>query len=242
VRLLTVGGSLALLACMASLYASAPAPAATHADDVAATQTYLRANLSYARSADAELARRVAALEARASEIATECPSALTYAPRDTGFRELTEVTEMAVVYADIAPVHAATLRLAQAIVGLSWSSSRLTRLVRSQALAERASAELALPDVCADIAAWRASAFATVPPSVTGFLALVQPIEAGVGPSEEPREAAIARLLRPYEDPVEQRTARRVERLEVSAGRPLGAAIAAARHRLATALGVSAL
>jgi hypothetical protein len=231
----------AVLAC-GGLWAAVPALAAGRVDDTAATQTYLRASEVYARSAYTVVAARVAALEARASEIAAECPSALTYAPRDEAFGEIAETTDMAVVYADVVPVRAVTLRLARAISHLSWSSGRLTRLVRSQALAERAAAELALPDACADIAAWRASAYSTLPPSVASFLGRVQSIEAGVGPSEEPREAAIGRLLRPYEDAAARRTVKRIERLEVSAGRRLGTAIAAASAKLAAVLGVSAL
>lgn len=241
-RFATVSRLFVALACTGVLCVSTPVLAADRVDDTVATQAYLRASESYARSAYADVAERVAVLEARASEIAAECSSALTYAPRDAAFGELTEATDIAVAYADVAPVRTATLRLAHAISNLSWSSGRLTRLVRSQALAERTTAELALPDVCADLAAWRMSAYAMLPPSVTGFLARVQPIEAGVGPSEEPREAAIVRLLKPYENATERQSIKRVEQLEASAGRRLGAAIAAASAKLAAALGVSAL
>ena len=221
---------------------SAPALAAGRADDAAATQAYLRASAAYARSAYAQVAVRVAAVEARASEIAAECPSALTYAPRDAGFEELAEATEMSMVYADEVPVRSATLRLAHAIAHLSWGSSRLTRFVHSQAVAERSSATLALPDVCADIAVWRASAYATLPPNATGFVARVYAIESGDGPSEESREAVIPHLLRPYEGPTQRRAVKRIERLERLADRRLAAAIAAARRKLAGALGVSVL
>ena len=104
---------------------SAPALAAGRTDDVAATQAYLRASESYARRAYAEAAASAAAIEARASEIATECPLCLTYAPRDTAFEVLGEVADLTAVYADVAPVRSATLRLAHAIAHLSWSSRR---------------------------------------------------------------------------------------------------------------------
>ena len=221
---------------------SAPALAAGRTDDVAATQAYLRASESYARRAYAEAAASAAAIEARASEIATECPSALTYAPRDTAFEVLGEVADLTAVYADVAPVRSATLRLAHAIAHLSWSSRRLTRVVRSQAVAERSIATLALPDVCADIAAWKASAYATLPPSATRFLELLDTIGTAGATSEESREAVIARLLRPYESPSERRTFRRMAQLEVRTGRTLMAASEAARTKLAAALGVSAL
>lgn len=229
-----------MLACAGWLYASAPALAAGYASDVVSTRAYLRASMLSARRAHAEVSARIAVLEARTSEIASECPSALTYAPRDTAFGELVEAAETTVAYADVAPVRAAMLRLAHSIAHLSWSNRRLTRLVRSQAVGERMIATLALPDICAGIETWRASAYATPPATVTEFLMRVRPVESGVGPSEEPLEMVILRLLKPYEDAAERRSVKRMERLEEGANRRLVAAIAAAQKRLAVVLGVS--
>jgi outer membrane lipoprotein-sorting protein len=77
------------LVCVGLLCVSAPTFAAGSAENVTATQAYLRGSESYARRAYVTVAARAAAVEARASEIAVECPSALTYAPRDAGFGEL---------------------------------------------------------------------------------------------------------------------------------------------------------
>jgi hypothetical protein len=135
-------------------------------------------------------------------------------------------------------------LNLANAIGHLTWSDRRLTRLVRSRAAEERAIATLALPDVCADIAAWKASAYAALPASTRRFLARVLAIESGstIGPSEEFREAAIMRLLRRYEVPAQRRAARMIERLDARSGRRLAAAAALARAKVAAALGVPVL
>jgi hypothetical protein len=135
-------------------------------------------------------------------------------------------------------------LRLAHAIEHLRWSDRRLTRLVRAEVAEERAIATLALPDVCADIAAWKASGYAALPQSAARFLTRVYAIESlsVVGQSEEFREAAIMRLLRPYERPAERQTARRIERLEAQIGRRLTAAGAIARKKLAAAFGVVTL
>jgi hypothetical protein len=231
-----------VVACLGSLCVSAPALAAGRTDDASATRAYLHASEAYARNDYAELAVRVAAIEARASEIARECPSALTYAPRDEGFAQLTEVTSLTVVYAGVVPVNSVVRRLGHAIAHLSWSNTKLTRLARSQAVQERSIATLVLPDVCADIAAWRSSAYRVLPLSAAAFLTRLEPIEAGVGPSGESLEAVIARLLKPYQDPAERRVAEHIERLEERSDRQLTAAIIAARTKLAAALGVSAL
>jgi hypothetical protein len=214
------------------------------ANDPAATRAYLHASEVYAQGARAETNASAVAIEARASRIANECPSALVYAPRDAAFEGLGEETVSSLFYAGVAPFRSETLKLAKAIGHLAWSDRRLTRLVRSQAAEERAIAMLALPDVCADIAAWKASAYAALPASARRFLASVAALEAGstIGPSEESREAAIMRLLGRYEGPAQRRTARTIERLQARAGRRVMAAVALARVKLAAALGVSAL
>jgi hypothetical protein len=233
-----------VLACVGSLFVSAPALAAGRAGDVAATQAYLRASEVYERSASAELGADVAEVETRESEIAGACPSALTYAPRDSAFGEIGDEASTTLFDADVATMSVARLAFARTIDRLSWSDRRLTRLVRGLAAEEVAGVRLALPDVCADIEAWKASAYATLPQSSISFLARVAAIESGsyVGPAEESRETVIMRLLGRYESRGEKRVTKRAERHEQRTRRVLGTAVEAALARLATALGVSAL
>jgi hypothetical protein len=240
----TVMRSFAVLACIGSLYVSAPALAAGRANDAAATRAYLRASEAYARGASAEVGASVAAIAARASEIAGECPFTLTYAPRDAAFAEIGYEARMTLFYASVAPMRATRLGFARALGRLSWSDRRLTRLVRAQGAEEVARMALVPPDVCADTDGWKASAYAALPHNATAFLARVEAIESGsyIGPSEESREAAIMHLLRSYEGPGERRTVKLVERQEQRTNRKLGATLDAALARLAAALGVSTL
>lgn len=231
-----------MVACLGSLCVSAPALASGRTDDASATRTYLHASEAYVRDNYPELAMRVAAIEARANEIAKECPSALTYAPRDEGFRQLAEATNSTVVYAGVVPISSVVLRFSHAIAHLRWSNRKLTRLVRSQVVQERSIAKLALPDVCADIAAWRSSTYMALPLDATAFLARLEPIEAYFEERGESLEAVIVRLLKPYEDSAERRTFQYIERLEARSDRRLTAAIGVAQTKLAAALGVSAL
>jgi hypothetical protein len=239
-----LGLLLIALTWAASLCVSAPAVAAGRAGSAAATRAYLRASEAYVGEASAEVGASVAAIEARASEIAGECPSALTFAPRDEAFGELSEEMSRTLFYAGVAPMSAIRLTLARAIGRLSWSDRRLTRLVRVQAAVEMSVVELPLPDVCADIAAWKASDYAALPQNATGFLARIAAIDSKeyVGPSEEWLEVVIKHLLEHYEGPVERRTMKLIERREQGIGRMLGAAQEAALARLATGLGVSTL
>jgi hypothetical protein len=221
-----------------------PAVAAARVDDAAATRAYLRAGDAYERSATTEVAARVAAMEARASEIAGGCPSALTYAPRDEAFGELGEEASTTAFWAGAVSMRSTGLRLADAIAHLRWSDRKLTSLVHTEAAEEHLAAALALPDVCADIAAWKASAYATLPQSTVRFLARSHAIEflSFVGFTEESREAVIMRLLRRFEGPAERRVAKRIQHVEVQIGKRLEAAAVAVHAKLTAGLGVSAL
>ena len=73
----------------------AAAFASVRTTDRAATRAYLRATYADERVLYTELARIVASIEARANEIGSECPDALTYAPRDAAFEELGEEAEI---------------------------------------------------------------------------------------------------------------------------------------------------
>lgn len=228
------------------LCACSPAPtlASVGLADVHATRVYLHALDTFERDVAAETRASASAIEARASTIGEECPAALTYAPRDAAFGEIGEEAIMTTFIAGLAPVRAASLRLAHTIGHLRWGDRRLTYLVRTEASEDRGLATLALPDVCADIAAWKASAYAALPPSSTKFLARAFAIESQSfkGPSGNSREAAIMLLLRRYEGRAERLMAWQVERREARGGRRLTAAGNAARKKLAAGLGVSAL
>ncbi len=243
-----VKASVAAFACVACICSSAPASAVAGAGDVAATRAYLRASYAYEHSIDREAPAGAAAVNAGASQIAGECPFALTYAPRDEAFWELGEAvsTALATLYwAGVPSMRAQKLHLAGEIAHLRWSNRRLTRLVHVEAAEERAIATLAFPDVCADIAEWKGSAYSTLAPDMSRYLARVHAIEAlsfvGIGFTEESREAIVRRLLGPYEGPAERRVVKRTERLEAKVGARFGAAQASQR-KLAAALGVSTL
>jgi hypothetical protein len=216
--------------------------------DVRATRAYLRAAAAYARSNSAAVGASVAAIAARGSAIAGECPSSLTYAPRDEAFEELGEEAHKTLLDAGTEPTRAARQRFAHAVGKLKWSDRHLTRLVREQAAEELAPATIALPNVCADIAAWKASAYATLPPSTERFLGpggkgvLGSLLESLLVLFETPRQIVIARLLRPFEDRRELLAATRIEAQEAQVSRELGSADRTAGVALAAELGVTAL
>jgi hypothetical protein len=221
-----------------------PSLATAGVNDVAATRAYLRADYTYDRSLEREAPAGEAALEASASRIAGECPSALTYAPRDEDYGGI-DIE----IYATLAKAYwlgtptlrAATLRFVGEIAHLRWSNRRLTRLVHAEAAEERADTTIVPPEVCADIAAWKGSSYATLPPDAMRFLARMSRIEAlsFVGFPEESREAIIRRLLRRLEGAKQRAGAKRLARLAVRVDARAAAVKTAARKKLAEALGV---
>lgn len=212
-----------------------PAIAAGRAADTTATRAYVSAVATYANAAYHVVGARIAAMEADERGVASQCPSAFLYAPRDTAFEELGEEIGTAEWYAGAAPVRSATEVFAQAIGNLSWSSRRLTRLVRAEAAEERAGLALVLPEVCSSIEAWKTSDYAELPPGVSEFLTHVERIESV-------SFGLIMHLLRRYEGPAERRTAKHVVRLEALAGKHLAAASEAIWRKLEAAMGVSEL
>jgi hypothetical protein len=221
-----------------------PALATARASDEGATRAYLRASDAYGLEMSAALDARIGAMQARASDIGSECPSALLFAPRDEAFAQMSEEIGRAVWLAGAAAERAVMLRYAQAIEHLSWSNSRVTRLVRLRAAEEGGVATAVLPNVCADLASWKAGAYGALPTSVSEFLAHANALEAEsfVGLSEESRERAIMRLLRTYENPLEQRLGARVERLEAQSYKRVTSAISPAEAKLAAVLGAVVL
>lgn len=231
------------ITCVVVVCSVSPA-LASRTNNVDSTRAYLRLSNAYARSLYPQVGAMVHAIEARASEIAKRCPLSLAYAPRDYAFEELGEETSRSLLYAGAVPARSMMLRFAGAIDRLTWSDRKLTRLVRAQAATEREVAGLGLPNICAQIEAWRASAYATIPPEADDYLKSMGVIESEstVEPSEESREVVIRSLLRRYEDPSERRLAERVKKLEERTETRLDTMAIAVRSRLAAALGVTEL
>jgi hypothetical protein len=239
-----VKASVAVLACAACACLLTPSLAAAGIDDGAATRAYLRAGDAFERGVERETSAEEAAVAATASRIAGECPSALTYAPRDEAFGEIGEEIDATLANAfwlGTPTLRADTLRFIREIAHLRWSNRRLTRLVRAEAAEERAETALVPPQVCADIRAWQKSSYATLPPDAMRFRAQMGRIEvlSFVGFTEESREAIIRRLLRRFEGARARVRAKRLARLARSVDAKAAAAKASAQNKLATALGV---
>jgi hypothetical protein len=230
------------LAC--STAACLPDPALASRRDHTATREYLRASYGFLRAAYARVSASVASIDASASEIAAACPGALTYAPRDAAFTEIGEEARGILQYSGAQPLRPLMLRLAEDLRSLSWRDRALTKLVRARAAEERSIAMLTPPELCAEIAAWKASDYAALPQGTSTFVARLGAIESSsnVGFFEEPRETVILRRITPYEGRASRALAKRIEALEARFGKRLSTAVASGQKKVTAALGVSAL
>jgi hypothetical protein len=165
-------------AVVAAVCAAAPPAALAKAGDAAATRAYVRANYALVRVARANLRAGEAGLKGLVRQITGECPLA------------------------------AAMVAFAHAVGGLHWSNRRLTRIVRTYATQLEGLARLALPNVCADVKAWAASGYRTLPASTVQFDRVynADDIEA---------EEVPLRLLTPFESARDASLVRRTKRLE---------------------------
>lgn len=236
----------AALACVVCACVPASALAAARSSNTTATRAYLRIVAEQQRVESSDVGMGVAAVQALERQVAGECPGALAYAPRDVAYEELGEEVAYALSIAvdDALVPQAQALDLARALDALSWSNRRLTRLVGDREAEERAYATDTPPNLCAQIAAWRESAYAALPESSSRFLTEMGASEPElfVGPREEPRGKVIARLLKAYERPAERRLAKGTVDLERRVDSRLNAAIYSAERQLAAALGVAEL
>ncbi len=208
-------GSLAVVVA-ALATAMAPAGAFARPDDAAATRSYIDAHYALLRAAQAALPVERTAAAKLVGETRSECPGVAAGSPRDEESAALG--TEALVVVSDtlLAKNRAAIKRFAGAVENLRWSNATLTRLVRRYAAKLRVELTLKAPDLCADLKAWAASGFQTVPAGVTRTN---QETEAdSTGPEEVP-----LRLLKPYVRRNDDSILHRSKRLEVKLrGAPL--------------------
>ena len=153
---------------MALAVLSGAAPAA--ASDAAATQAYLQANYRLVGFADARLAEAERAPGALLAGVRGECPLAAAGSPQNADSTELSNEVIGAMVIASYRPALPAIHSFVSSVAALRWSSSSLTREVRSYAGALRTLAALPAPPLCADVRAWAAGGFGSPPARTAAF------------------------------------------------------------------------
>jgi hypothetical protein len=196
-------GVLAVLA----VFMCSPASAVAGQSNAASTQAYLQANYTVVHAFVSRIPTAEAEVKGILAGVRRECSSAANESPQDVDSEQLSNeligVMVTTVTQHFLAPARTAI----RATEHLSWSSGALTRAVRSFDAKAKVQTSLAVPHVCADVKAWVASHYLTLPASTVSFDARFWPNWISVG--------ALPAGLAQYETPADKALARKTANLE---------------------------
>ncbi len=190
---------LALIICRSFV----PAGAYAQSANVAATGAYIQANYQLVQTVFSSIARVEAAVHGVLDRTRRECPTAASGSPQDPQSTQLSDEVIGAMVTAVVQLDPAAGRRFVAAVGPLRWSSPQLTRTIHAYGDNVRALVALAPPALCADVHAWAADGFHSLPASTVRFDAVFMPnwVAAGLLPT------GLARFETPAERPLLART-----------------------------------
>ena len=206
--ILTALAALALTPAVALANSHHPARAHRASPNSLATRAYVKANYALAQAARANLASSKVAITSLGSTVAGECPRVAAEAPQNHDAEQLSNEVVGALEVAAYQPDRESMLTFAHAIRGLRWSNRKLTRAVEAYATKLEGFPTLVAPDICADVEAWVASGYRTLPASTVAF-------DKGFYAYDLEAEEVSLRLLRPYESATEASLVRQTQRLE---------------------------
>jgi hypothetical protein len=246
------------LATPAGATASSPVKAPVSAEDAAATSTYLTDVNGFQQMLLANAPKSAEALEDLAGRLGSECPGVLSDAPNTStlsdfspsGSTTLSEVlrterqssdlraelaSAMTTTY--LQPDNTATALLVGSLNTLQWSSPTLTAAVHARAAADQEALGAPLPNVCADMRAWVADDYKTLPAATAEFLAHREAKRARTG--SEDTSGAIEALLTSYENTEDAALARRAKTLEREFVTGAAGTLTSVEARVESALGI---
>jgi hypothetical protein len=180
-----------IVAVLGVLTLALPVCASAGSGDVSSTRAYVLANYALVRAAHTELHIAEASISALNVSLGAQCPKIALEAPQNGQSQQLSKEVAGAlwsiVYHTDVGAVDA----FVNAVAPLHWSKHKLTGIARRYATSLRQLTQLPTPEICADLRAWIASGFKTVPASTIAFDKRLEAIGANTIPQ---------RLLAPYE------------------------------------------
>ncbi len=202
--------------------------------DVSSTHALISDYDAMIRARQAALAPGVAAVDRYVAAVGHGCQGVLAHAPM-TGAEAQALGGEVsgAVGLALIGPTRPALLAFVRAVGSLLWSDPAVARAVGSFAGAVLGYARLGTPDVCADLRAWAASGYRTVPGTTRAFNADV------TADANQQASAIPAHALAPYVTSADARIAAQTEQRAAAYQRAVGAEVLPPLNRLLLVLGV---
>src|SRR5262245_30490260 len=153
-----------------SAFALAPAAALAASSDVANTEAYVRANYTLTSSGHRLVPKARAKIRALRERLRSECPGIVKGSPQNEDSEKLTWELIGAMTITGYSPGISAAERFSRAVANLHWSKGSLTRAVRNYVRQGDAEIHWPLPNVCADLGAWKASGYTKLPETTLRF------------------------------------------------------------------------
>lgn len=183
----------------------APATASAAPRDVVSTRAYLTATYEVLHAAVSTWPTVESSIHKLDLRVHAECPNAGAGSPQNEEAQKLSYEV-VGALWATGYQTYTATVRAyAAALNRLTWSNPKTTRDDRRLARGMVEMTTLPLPDICADVRAWRADGFGPAPSDVEPYDRHVEAIDI----QEVPRG-----LLAPYVQPADRALRKRVEHL----------------------------
>jgi hypothetical protein len=200
-------GPIVLLIGVVAFVAAPSCALAASAQDLASTQRYVQANYTLVQAGSGKIKAAEAALQRVLHQVQGECASAAANSPQNPDSTQLSnEVIGAMVLAAYHTDVPAGTAFI-RAVKGLRWSNRSLTNTIQSYAAKLNVLRTLAAPNVCADVRAWVASGYRTLPTSTIRFDEQFMPNWVAIGDLpqqlaryEGPGQSAIVRRSNQFE------------------------------------------
>jgi hypothetical protein len=195
----------------------APATAMGTPRDVASTHAYIRANYVLTRATKAKVKAAQANVEAEVHKLGEECPNVGVGSPQNEESQHFSYEVVVALWAASYATDAGPIRTFANSVRRLHWSNPQLTHRAQRYARALQALATLQTPTICADVNAWKASGFKTVPSATIQLDRRVEAIEAKTIPP-----SLLARYEQPTDKPILATTTRietQLEQIETAVG-----------------------
>lgn len=175
--------TLALLLAVAALAQLPAAPSASaSATDAASARAYVRADLALVLAAKSRLRTAEAAPLRVLAQVSRECPHAAAGSPQDAESTQMSDEVIGAMVLSAYHLDVPALQRFVSGVARLPWSDGALRRTVRAYAANLRVLARLAPPHLCADVRAWVAGGYRSLPAATAGFDRVFMPAWVSVG------------------------------------------------------------
>jgi hypothetical protein len=178
------------------VFGVAPAAAFGTQQDIASTHAYIRANYALNRATQAKVKVAQASIEAVIHKLGQECPKLGVGSPQNEESQHLSYEVVVALWSASYATDAGPIRAFARTVHRLHWSNPKLTHMTQRYATDLQQLASLQMPNVCADVTAWKETGFKTVPATSVQLSRRVEAIEPKAIPPS---------LLAPYEKPADK-------------------------------------